>query len=254
MVSSSTYMSTTILLDGDIVAYKHASGSEVATDWGDDIWSLWTDVRQATQQMDADIQAIVKNLKATKIVIALSGKENFRRDIDPTYKHSRKSSRKPMGLVPLREHLFKEWDAELVEPLEADDLLGVWATDPEFCKGTRKIIVSSDKDMRTIPCELWNPNKAEEGIKKISKESADRFHLYQTLIGDSTDGYLGCPTIGPTRAKRILDEDATWDAVVNAFTTQGQSSEEALVQARLARILRVENYNPVTKKIEYWKP
>lgn len=247
-------MNTTILLDGDIVAYKHAAGAEVATDWGDDIWSLWTDVRQAMQQMDADIKFIAKNLKATKVVIALTGKENFRRDIDPTYKHSRKSSRKPMGLVPLRKHLLKEWAAEIVEPLEADDLLGVWATDSNYCKGSRKIIVSTDKDMRTIPCELWNPNKAEEGIKKITKEDADRFHLYQTLIGDSTDGYMGCPTIGPTRANRILNEGATWDAVVQAYETQGQSVVDALVQARLARILRVENYDPVTKKIKYWKP
>ena len=247
-------MNTTVLLDGDIVAYKHASGSEVATDWGDDIWSLWTDMRQAIQQMEADIKFTAKNLKATKILIALTGKENFRKNIDPTYKNSRKTSRKPMGLVPLKEHLVKEWAAEIVEPLEADDLLGVWATDPSFCKGSRKVIVSTDKDMRTIPCELWNPNKAEEGIKKISKEAADRFHLYQTLVGDSTDGYSGCPTIGHTRAERVLEGEATWDGVVRAYEMQGLTSEDALVQARLARILRAENYNSVTRKITYWKP
>ena len=29
-----------LLIDGDIIAYKHAAGAEVATDWGDDVWSL----------------------------------------------------------------------------------------------------------------------------------------------------------------------------------------------------------------------
>ena len=195
---------TTILLDGDIHAYKHASGSEVATDWGDDIWSLWTDMRQATAQLDADLKLLIKNLKADAMEVALTGKQNFRQDIDPTYKFSRTKSRKPMGLPSLREHLVKEWGATIIEPLEADDVLGIWATDKAFHAGERKIIVSSDKDMRTLPCELWNPNKPEVGIEKITRASANKYHLFQTLVGDATDGYAGCgrclSTAGANRA------------------------------------------------------
>lgn len=247
-------MGMTLLLDGDIFAYKHASGSEVATDWGDDIWTLWTDARQAKQQLDSDIRGTASLLKATTIIIALTGQKNFRKDIDATYKNSRKSSRKPMALNELKQHLIKEWQAEMLEPLEADDLLGIWATDPEYCKGSRKVIVSSDKDMRTIPCELFNPNKPELGVQQVTEEQADRNHLLQTLVGDSTDGYAGCPTIGPTRAERILNESPTWDRVIEAYEQQELSAADALTQAQLARILRVENYNPVTKEITYWKP
>ena len=244
----------TILLDGDIFAYKHASGSEVGTDWGDDIWTLWTDMRQAVAQLEADLGALVKTLKADVVEVALTGKENFRREVDPTYKYSRTHSRKPMGLPSLRLHLMEHWGAVIREPLEADDLLGIWATSKKFRAGTRKIIVSTDKDMKTIPCLLYNPNKAALGIQKITAEEANRFHLYQTLIGDSTDGYIGCPSIGPTRAERILSESPTWEGVVDAYARQNLTEKDALKQARLAHILRANNYNAKTGEIKHWEP
>ena len=247
-------MKTVILLDGDIYAYKHASGCEVATDWGDDMWTLHTDTKQAIAQMDQDIKAVVLALKADAVEVALSGRENFRRRVDETYKAGRKKSRKPIGLPSLREHLMHEWRGKVIQELEADDLLGIWATDPMFRVGDRKIIVSTDKDMRTIPCELWNPNHPEFGVKNISRKEADVFHLYQTLCGDSTDGYAGCPTIGHARATRILEADPTWAAVVKAFETQGLTESDALVQGRLARILRVENYNVKKEKLKHWIP
>jgi len=245
---------TTILIDGDVFAYKHASGSEVATDWGDDVWTLWTDMRQAVAQLESDLGHLIKVLKADAVEVALTGSENFRRDVDPTYKYSRTHSRKPMGLSALRQHLFKEWNAVLTEPLEADDLLGIWATDKAFRKGSRKIIVSTDKDMLTLPCLLYNPNKTDLGIQKVTVEQANRYHLYQTLIGDSTDGYIGCPSIGPARAERILSESPTWEAVVEAYTKQNLTEEDALKQARLAHILRDGDYDPKNGKINYWKP
>ena len=159
-----------------------------------------------------------------------------------------------MGLPSLREHLVKEWGATIIEPLEADDVLGIWATDKAFHAGERKIIVSSDKDMRTLPCELWNPNKPEVGIEKITRASANKYHLFQTLVGDATDGYAGCPTIGPTRAARILDASPTWEAVVDAYQQQGLTEQDALKQARLAKILRVSDYNAEKGKVKYWKP
>ena len=247
-------MKTALLIDGDIIAYKHAAGSEVPTDWGDDLWTLHTDVAQARHQMEIDLKDLVTILKADEIVIALSDKENFRRRIDETYKASRKKSRKPIGLPSLRDWLEVEWDAETRAELEADDLLGIWATDPEFLKGYRKIIVSTDKDMKTIPCNLYNPQKPDLGVQKITPESADRFHLYQTLIGDSTDGYAGCPSIGPTRAERILDGNCSWEAVVSMFEQQGLTEEDALQQARLAKILRSCNYNNETGIIKHWIP
>lgn len=252
-------MKTVLLIDGDIVAYKHAAGGEVSTDWGDECWTLHTDTKQAKQSMDAHINSLVTVLEADKVEIALTGTNVFRKRIAKTYKASRQKSRKPIGLGVLREHIMTTWRGCIENELEADDLLGVWATDPMFHAGCKKIIVSIDKDMQTVPCYLWNSNRPEFGVKNISRREADLFHLYQTLVGDSTDGYPGCPTYGPTKSKRLLDsivhdEESAWDKVVEAFEKQGLTKEDALVQARLARILRIENYNIRTKTIKYWNP
>jgi DNA polymerase-1 len=247
-------MKTALLIDGDIIAYKHAAGSEVPTDWGNDFWTLHTDVKQASHQMEIDIKELVVRLKADKTVIALSDKENFRRRIDETYKASRKKSRKPMGLPSLRQCLLDKWDAVLVPELEADDILGIWATDEEYLPNYRKIIISIDKDMKTLPCELYNPSKTELGVQKITLESADRFHLFQTLVGDSTDGYPGCPAIGPARAERLLDECCSWKTVVGAFKKADLTEEDALQQARLAKILRTSNYDWKNGTIKHWNP
>jgi len=217
--------------------------------------------------MDSAIKACVLALQADRVRIALSDKAIFRRDIDPSYKAHRKKTRKPIGLPSLREHLLVHWRGLIVPELEADDVLGIWATDPMYEVGNRKIIVSTDKDMKTIPGELWNPDHPEFGVKNISRESADSFHLTQTLIGDTADGYPGCPTVGPTTAARILEPKwdgldkegntlllSDWDKVVAAYEKQNLSEDYALVQARLARILRVENYNMRNGKLKYWNP
>ena len=248
---------TTLLIDGDIYAYKHAAGSEVPTDWGDDMWTLHTDVAIARKVMDSAIKACVLALDAQKVRVALSHNECFRRHLDPNYKATRKKTRKPIGLGAKREHLMVEWRAVVVDNLEADDLLGIWATDPMYEVGSRKIIVSTDKDMQTIPCNLWNPDHPSRGVRVITNEFADDYHLFQTLCGDSTDGYGGCPSVGPTTARRILDADTAptaWEKVVNSFGRKNLSEEEALVQARLARILRTENYNMRRGEITQWKP
>lgn len=247
-------MKTIVLLDGDILAYKHASGAEVATDWGGDFWSLHTDTRKAKAMMNKEVERIAAALGADKIEVAISDKGNFRRQICDTYKAGRKKSRKPIGLPCLREELMLEWKAQVREDLEADDLLGIWATDPMYHAGAKKIIVSIDKDMKTVPCYLWNQNHPEYGVLEITKREADYNHLFQTLIGDSTDGYSGCPTIGPAKATRILDASPTWKAVVRAYDVQNLSEETALQQARLARILRIENYNPKKQTIKHWIP
>ena len=248
-----------LLLDGDIVAYKHAAGAEQAIDWGDDVWTLHTDTRKAKKMMNIEIETLATALEAEKVIVAISSKTNFRHGVDASYKASRKKSRKPIGLPCLREELMTEWGAKVVDGLEADDLLGVWATDRMFHAGHKKIIVSIDKDMQTIPCYLYNQSHPEFGVKNIPKREADLYHLYQTLVGDSTDGYPGCPTYGPTKSQRLLDsvmsdEESAWDRVVAAFESQGKTKEDALVQARLARILRVENYNHKNGKIRLWNP
>ena len=78
--------------------------------------------------------------------------------------------------------------------------------------------------------------------------------MYQTLVGDSTDNYKGCPAVGAKTADKLLQENgATWQTVVDAFADKGLGEEIAIENARLARILRDGEYNFKTKKVKLWK-
>ena len=69
------------------------------------------------------------------------------------------------------------------------------------------------------------------------------------------DNYPGCPGIGPVRAKRILaDADDPWAAVVQAYEKKGLGEEDALLQARLARILQEDTWDQENKEPILWTP
>lgn len=248
-------MATTLLIDGDIIAYKVASSCEEAVNWGNDFWTLHADAMEGKAQVDVFIEDLKENLNASKVRLFLTGKINFRLDLFDDYKANRKTVRKPMILPALREHLLDKWDASLEEGIEADDLIGIAATEPE---AKDSVAVSVDKDFKAIPCKLYNPDRPEEGITDIDQDEADRHHLFQTLVGDSSDNYKGCPSFGPVKANKLLDNSASaedaWENVLTQFDKAGLSSKHALVQARLARILRHGDYDFESKKVKLWTP
>jgi len=132
------------------------------------------------------------------------------------------------------------------------------STHPKFRANTIKIIVSEDKDMQTIPGYVYNPAK-DTAERLITEEMADYFFFMQTLMGDTTDGYKGCPGIGEVSAAKVLDKAIAdgvplWTAVTEQFIKKGLDVDEALVQARMARILRAEDYNIKTHEVKLWEP
>ena len=240
-------MKRTLLIDGDIVAYRYSSTVEQEVDWGDDVWSLWSDAKEAKQLILQYLDHLVEATAADDFVFTFSDKDNFRKAIYPDYKHNRKGKRKPTCYKGVKTWLESEYESIEMPGLEGDDVMGILATSGKY---EETVIVSEDKDMKTIPGLLWRAAEMED----ISEEYADYYHLYQTLVGDTTDGYKGCKGIGDKRATDILSKDPTWEAVVKAYEKAGQTEEEALVQARLARILRASDYNTQTKEPILWTP
>ncbi len=244
-------MERTLLIDGDILLYAESAAVEEAYNWGDDIWTLHGDAKVAKERVDVWLQDIKEHLEATHIIITLTDNANWRKDVLPTYKHNRKSKRKPLVFPELRDYVSKTYKTILWETLEADDVMGILATDPK--DKTDKIIVSEDKDLKTIPGKLYNPGHPEDGVVEISLEQADHYHLTQSLMGDITDGYSGCPGVGPKTAIKAL-QNGEWCEVVAAYEKAGLTEEDALIQARVARILRHGEYNQKTKEIILWLP
>ena len=144
------------------------------------------------------------------------------------------------------QELRKEYKVILKDTLEADDALGIYAT-----KYPGNIIVSPDKDMRQIPGKLYD---FKETVT-ISPDEGARWHLIQALAGDNTDGYSGVPGIGVKKAEKIFEEKGyTWKAVVETFEEKGMTEDDALVNARLARILTTDDYDHEKREPILWKP
>jgi len=181
-------------------------------------------------------------------ILYFSSTENFRKKIYPDYKGHR-MKRKPLGYKRLVNYCRENHNFKLIEGLEADDTIGIEATrfaDPN------NIIVSPDKDMRQIPSALWN---LTDDVVEITKDDGDRWHLIQSLSGDPTDGYSGCPGIGVKRASELLDKNENkWEAVCKAYRDRGLSDDDALLNARLAKILQKEDFDHDRNQPILWTP
>ena len=253
----------TLLLDSDIIAYKFASAAQKDFDWDGDGEKATAveDIADVAPQVEAYVDDLVEKLKADDLIVCLScpSDENFRYKVLPRYKHNRVGKAKPVPLQAVKEWMRERYPTYERPTLEADDIMGILSTHPKLVPGT-KIIVSEDKDLKTIPGLIFNPRK-DEKPRRVSEEQADYFHLYQTLIGDTTDGYKGCPGIGPTKAQKILQPDShpehqchRWKYVVKAYESKGLTEEDALVQARVARICRFTDYDFKKKEVILWTP
>jgi DNA polymerase-1 len=251
---------TTLLIDGDIVAYAAALGAEEPTKWGDDLWTLHAYESVGQDLVRARLDKIISDTFVDDFKIYLTGKQNFRTDVLPSYKGNRKDTRKPLILKPLKDWMIEEYKAVLREPFEADDLMGIRGSD-----GNDTIIVSEDKDLKTIPCKYYNPSHPEEGVITITEAAADFFFFTQVLTGDAVDNYKGCPKIGPVKAQQILHKAslnitdlelrniAIWEAIVATYKKAGLTEVDAITQARCARILRYEDLD-TDGYIILWNP
>jgi DNA polymerase-1 len=239
-----------LLIDGDILTYRTCWACQTQVQWEDDVVTTATNLKEVRAQADAMIAYWQEQLGVEQLVICFSpkGGKYFRHNILESYKGTRKASQKPMGYHSLVEYLKEKYSYLQVPMLEADDTLGILATNGEY---SRNIIVSVDKDMLTIPCEYYNMDK--EVTETVDTKLADYMHLYQTLVGDSTDNYKGCPGVGPKKAADIL-KIPSWSRVVTAFEKAGLTPDDALVQARVARILRANEYNFETGEVILWEP
>lgn len=242
-----------LLVDGDIVVYRAAFGVEKAHDFGDGEWASSADLGDAQERFSEIVGGLISACrKAGEVTVVLTGDTNFRRDLSETYKLQRSKVRRPILLKPLRKWLIEgssKHRVKVVEGLEADDVLGIMATlDPNT------IVASLDKDLLQIPGRHIDIVSLKKSV--VTLEQGDRLHMRQTLTGDVTDNYPGCPGVGPKSADKLLDEAKAhpWPDIVKAYAKKGLTEDDALLQARLARILRAEDYDFKNKQVRLWLP
>lgn len=233
-----------LLFDADMLVYRVTSAAETEINWYGDLWTLHSDISECKEKLDAMVVSITDRVLGHlkyegdyKIVMCFSDRQNFRKTILPSYKENRSGKRKPIAYSAMVEWVIGNFTTIHMPYLEADDVIGILATEPE----TNNVIISGDKDMKSIPGVFYDTIHNE--FYNISEAEADYWHLYQTLVGDTADNYKGCPKIGTVSATKLLSKEATWQVVVSAFEKAGLTEEDALIQARVARILRYSDYD-----------
>lgn len=278
-----------LLLDGDVFCFVAAAAAQKDLRFEDGVVHRWADEEEAKGILDDLILKVCKKLGTNEYLFFLTDPEvNWRTQVYPEYKSNRSGGERPQLLTFLKDYSLRNHTAIRWAGMEADDLMGIYATGgisgyEEFSS----VIVSKDKDMRTIPGWFYNMNRLNDptydGPEFISEEAADWWHLVQTLAGDAVDGYPGCPTIGVERAKAILNEslllypaegyvtrgprkgqrtvkwmskptDDLWKVVVSNYEKNGKTEEDALTMARVARICRAEDYDFQLNTVALWEP
>lgn len=298
-----------LALDMDYLIFSAMSASESEMDWGDDVWTLECDHKQARSIMYGTIKQLKKEIAKQlekkypklrepgayefKELCVISGKGNFRLDILDTYKGNRVAKRKPVGYPAFCEATMAHFEATGVnnafrwDGVEGDDVIGILMTKPDLAGCDRVIGVSCDKDFNTIPGDFFWITHMQ--LVRNDLAAANKWHMRQTLMGDTTDGYGGVPGVGEAFEGDIMawldnpkvyekyehellrgprkgqteirvrtvepPEDVTlWDCMVSLAVANGMSASDLLVQARVARILRASDWNFEKQEPILWVP
>jgi DNA polymerase-1 len=233
-------------IDADFFAYRACQSAETELDWGDDLITIASNFRQVLDVFQGEINNLKKRFDTNNVTLYFSDSKNFRKSLSPEYKGKR-TKRKPVGYKRLLKWCSKHYKTIRYENLEADDALGLEChLDPSDF-----ILVSPDKDMKQISCNLFNGDQ----LVNVTLKEADNWFWMQCLTGDPVDGYKGVPGIGAKGAEKILSKaEDPWQAIVEAYEKAGLTIDDAILNARLARILRPGEYNSTTKEPILWNP
>lgn len=240
------YAPPQLRIDADFYAYRSCQMGEEDLDFGDEVIIVASNFPLVVRMFERQIQDLKERYETEDVVLYFTGTSNFRKTVDPEYKGNR-VKRKPAGYKRLLNYAFDTFTCKRIDCLEADDLLGLDC----HMSSENFVVVSPDKDMKSIACRLFN---GEEEIE-VTPEAADRqFHL-QCLTGDVVDGYKGIPGIGPKSAEKILSQEGEpWTLIVQAYEKAGLTEEDALRNARLARILRPGEFDFENNEPILWTP
>ncbi len=258
----------TLLIDADVPCYQMAFKNQTDVDWdGDGDESSYTDDDQLIPDIDKFLEGLQEKFNTDNVVIALSDRErSYRKELEPTYKSNRKAEKPKLWEAARNylEHGDHGHTVKIKSGLEGDDILGIMATHPRW--KDNHVVCTIDKDLQTVPCNLYLFNKPELGVKPIHTNQAIKFFMGQVLMGDSVDGYKGLPGCGPVRAEKVLVDayqilgcfesfhSCMWAAVLQAYESKGLTEADAIHQARLAYILQHGDYNNKTGEVKLWTP
>jgi 5'-3' exonuclease len=213
------------LIDGDIIAYRAAFSTQDG---------LPEDALDKTDELIENIlQDVFFNPDRADYEVFLTGKGNFRYDVDDTYKAHRKDTEKPIHLELIRNHLIDQYGANVSSGEEADDVIAIRATEL-YPNG---VIVSVDKDFMQVPGIHFNPTKGE--WVWVNDWAGLVFFYTQILTGDRADNVVGLHRVGPVKAAKILEgSESEYDMYHRCVEAYDGDTDKVIRNAKLLWLRR----------------
>lgn len=212
---------------------------------------------------------LIDTNRCSHIVVVFDAKrKNFRNDIFPEYKATRKET--PPELIPQFPLIRAVCTALNVpylemEGYEADDLIATYAR-LAVENGFKARVISADKDLMQLMRDnvsLYDPMKKKEltneDVLKKFGVTPDKVVDVQALMGDSTDNVPGASGIGPKTAAELINQ---FNSVENLYqhldeiksTKRKEGLERDKEKVFISKQLVLLNeYAPVQPDLEQFK-
>jgi DNA polymerase-1 len=254
--------------------YAAAFANQITVDLGDGLGNEpIVDEKEATRNVIRLIKEWTRKAGCSTQIVCLSSiqSDSFRHRLWEPYKAGR--GEKPRAYLAVRHAVELEFETYQEPGLEADDLMGIAGTSER----AQTVIVSRDKDMRTVPALVFNPEHDVRPVR-IRPAIADQMWMKQAMIGDAIDNYPGIPKVGEVTAQKILTHphrlysvDAKkgkktvkkwiegqscglWQCMVDYATKAGKTEEDLITMAQVSRILRAGDFDKERRVVKLWRP
>jgi 5'-3' exonuclease len=132
------------------------------------------------------MRRILHATNAREYKLFIGGGDNFRYQIDPTYKANRDNKPRPQHLQEVRSYLVTEWKAHIADGIETDDHLGI---EQSADNGEETVIASYDKDLIQIPGNHYNFQK--DIWSYVTPLQGWASFYTQLIMGDRSDNIQG---------------------------------------------------------------
>lgn len=205
------------LVDSDTIVFASAVSANESPEW------------VALSRCKTMLENILEAVKPSTFTLYVSAGNNFRKEIDPSYKANRKDMPVPVHRQACHDYLMSEWGAIGCIDYEADDACGV-----HQCYDGSTVIVGIDKDLLQIPGVHYQWPIVRKGtivragrFLEISEEEGFRNFFTQVLTGDVSDNIKGVDGIGPKKAAKLLAECKTEEEMYNVCLSQYLGGEIA---------------------------
>lgn len=255
---------TILLIDADTLMYASCFAPKDSPD------RFETDLEEVEYKFNEKIMKIENDIEeqygdafdVQHRVLFFEGSGNFRRGLNKEYKANRKDREIPPMLEPLKnlvqtKDVWVEMYPSFVSyNVETDDTLA--ATYKKWVgRGYNIVICSSDKDLKTIPCILYDYHYSRCELYNITEEVAMYNFYTQMLVGDTADNVKGIYRVGVKKAAKMLkgcsSEFGYLKAVYKAYLKEyGRNAKLEFVKAyTMLKLVDRGVYTPSLNEITF---